>query len=193
LSGTEVPELTNHEKAYEQIRPWLQNIKKPAEVTFLGRAFSVTKDDVVQLSGDPIHVNAKGVLVWYYTYGGADNPELYPSYDFVLLYTFSHGIFSDQSAWRQNAVKAQSDLTIETVRSAAKRIGADFYRKEKYGESYLLLALPKVPVLITFTEGDDEFEPQLTVKFSSNATEILPFETLAILMGLIEREFIRGQ
>jgi len=181
--------MSNYDKAYEQIRPWLQKIDAPVELTFLGRGFRVTKEDVVQISGEPVHINAKSIIVWYLTFGGAGNPALVPNYDFVLIHAFSQGIFSDQSTWRKSAAQAKGKLTLDEVRSVAKRLGADFYRKEKYGESYLLFALPKIPVVITFSEGDDEFPSQLDVKFSSNATDFLPFESLAIFLSIIEAEF----
>jgi hypothetical protein len=170
--------MTNHEKNYEKIRLWLSNMPKPCEVEFLGRLWRVDSTGVEQMSGAPAHVNCKSILVWYYTFGGQGEP----SFDFVLLSHFSHGIFREQ---RTPSVS----LTVSEFREAARRLGVAFLRKERYGESWLWFVLPKIPVLLTYSEADEEFPALMNIKFGMNATTFLPFETLAVLYGLITDEF----
>jgi hypothetical protein len=170
--------MTNHEKNYEQIRSWLDNLSEPCELDFLGRTWRVERGGVEQLSGAPAHINCKSVLVWYFTFGGQGEP----SYEFVLLSHFSYGIFREQ-------ISPGVSLTLPEFQETARRLGAGFMQKTRYGESWLWFVLPKVPVLLTYSEADEEFPSLLDVKFGSNATTFLPFETLAVLHGLIIREF----
>jgi hypothetical protein len=120
--------------------------------------------------------------------------ELTPdSYDFALLNYFSHGIFTGHTAWEKSRASGLSELTPEAFRACCEHIGAQLLRSERYGESRLLFAFPELPLLITFTEGDDEFPSSLDIKLGKNCERILPFETLAVLTTLIESEFSYGK
>jgi hypothetical protein len=195
--------ISNYEKAYENIRPWLKQcdfneaaprlgFAPPADgalvVTVLGRRFHVGHDGVAQLEGKAAHVNLKSVIIWYLTYGGQGEPSL----EFTPLSNFSSGIFGSRSAdfgsfeWRKH-----EGLTLEQFRAAAKRIGTEFARSERYSETHRLYLFPKVPALLTYSEADDEFPAVIDTKFSMNAPAFLPFETLAVAQGLIETEFTR--
>jgi hypothetical protein len=171
--------MTNHEKNYEQIRLWLKKVTEPCEIDFLDRRWRVSCDGVEQVSGKPAHVNYKSVLVWYFTFGGTGEP----SYEFTPLHSFSGGVFRG-SDWGPD-----TSITLNGFRETAQRLGANFLRKERYGEAWLLLVLPKIPLLLTFNEADEEFPSSLDIKFGINATTFLPFETLAVLQGLVTSEF----
>jgi hypothetical protein len=175
--------MTNAEIAYcGVIRPMLRELDGEREVMFLGRRFRVTREDVEQLSGKPAHVNCKGVLVWYFTFGG----EGEPSFEFASLQSFSHGIFRD-AAWAPGI-----GASLAEFKETAAALGAGFLRRERYGEAWLLFALPKVPALLTYSEADEEYPAMLDIKFGKNADTFLPFETLAVLHGLIKSEFRAG-
>jgi hypothetical protein len=191
--------MDNYEKAYQSLLPWLAGIDGALDLDFLGRRFRVSSLGVEQLSGAPSHVNAKSVIIWYVAretlieemspipkYGGGDEP----SYEFRPLSDFSFGIFSGHgTAWQDARNSRIGSLGLEDFRRHAERIGAKTLRPERYGESRLLHAFPELAVMLTFSEADDEFPADINVKFGSNATRILPFETLAVLQGLILDEF----
>ncbi|MDR1329526.1 MAG: DUF3786 domain-containing protein [Oscillospiraceae bacterium] len=181
-AGMTVNKMTNAEKVYEQIRPWLSEFDGARDVDFLGRSWRVTGEGVRQLSGKMAHVNCKSVLVWYFTFGGALS-QAEPSFEFTSLQSFSHGIF-------RGGLSPAITVTLSEFRDIASQLGASLLRQVRYGEAWLMFALPKIPVLLTYTEADDEFPALLDIKFSSNATDFLPFETLAVLHGLINSEFI---
>jgi hypothetical protein len=180
---------TNYDKAYELIRAKLEVLTEPITLGFLGRTFCADKNGVEQIGGDPIHINAKGVIVWYLTFGGRNLATTPESFDFAPLNHFSYGIFSGSSAWEKSRASRLSKLTAARFRENANRIGAEFLRSERYGESWLLFPFPELPLLLTFSEGDEEFQPSLNIKLGKNCERILPFETLAVLIGLIESEF----
>ncbi|MCL1802138.1 MAG: DUF3786 domain-containing protein [Eubacteriaceae bacterium] len=170
---------SNYEKAYEQIRPWLNDLPAPVEIEFLGRRWRAAPDGIQQLSGPPANINCKSVLVWYLTQAG----EGEPSYEFTPLHSFTHGIF------RSNSWEGGTDATLESFRLACQRLGASFVRSEPYSEVWLLIALPKLPVLMSYIQADDEFPAAIDLKYGANATQFLPFETLAVLNSLIKSEF----
>jgi hypothetical protein len=175
------PIRTNAEIAYENtIRPMLKTLQNPQSVCFLGRDWRVTGEDVTQMGGEPAHINAKGVLVWYFTFSDREGE---PSYEFASIQSFSHGIFNS-ARWVPGV-----NITAGRFRETAARLGANFYRKERYGESWIYAVLPKIITLLSYAEGDDEFPASLDIKYGKNATRYLPFETLAVLHGLIGGEF----
>ncbi|MDR2606674.1 MAG: hypothetical protein LBC38_05270, partial [Oscillospiraceae bacterium] len=103
--------MTNAEKVYESLKPWLSKLDAPRTLTLLGREFRTDGSGVEQLSGNKIHINAKSVLIWYLTFGG-DGIE--PSFEFTPLHTFSNGIFTAQSSdWQSHDWKAHAGLTLE--------------------------------------------------------------------------------
>jgi hypothetical protein len=182
---------TNYDIVYEQLRVRLRALRAPVTLGFLGRTFCAAGDGIEQLDGRPIHINAKNIMIWYLTYGGR-GAELTPeSYDFAPLNYFSHGIFTGNTAWERSRAAGLSGLTLEVFRERCEQIGAEPFRSERYGESRLLFAFPELPLLVAFTEGDDEFPAILDVKLGKNCERILPFETLAVLTTLIESEFSR--
>jgi hypothetical protein len=183
---------TNYDKVFERLRVRLENLGAPVTLNFLGRAFRADRGGVERISGRPIHINAQNIIIWYLTFGGR-GVELTPeSYDFALLNHFSHGIFTGHTSWEKSRASGLSDLTPKAFRECCEHIGAEFLRPERYGESRLLFAFPELPLLITFTEGDDEFPASLDIKLGKNCERILPFETLAVLTSLIESEFSLG-
>ncbi|MDR0818096.1 MAG: DUF3786 domain-containing protein [Oscillospiraceae bacterium] len=198
--------MSNYDRVYETIRAWLSEcdfseaasrlgFEPPNDgvLTFasMGRGWRVDKDGVTQISGSGTHVNFRSVIIWYLTFKGSKwTPAIREADEFAPLPSFSSGIFGQRSAdfqsfeWRRH-----SGLTYGEFRSAAERIGAKLTRSERYGEVRRLDVFPKVPALLTYSEEDDEFPAQVDVKFRADALTFLPFETLAVLHGLIEREF----
>ena len=157
---------------------------------FLGRAYRIDASEVTPETDDgggDAAFNARTVLIWYLTHGGTGEP----GYDFRAIRSFAHGLFDGDRgiAWSRGG---DFGLTRERVEAAALRVGARFLHEKNGAWSYLLYALPKIPALITFNEGDDEFPAAVSVKFGSNALNFLPFETLAVLHGLVMGE-VRGQ
>jgi hypothetical protein len=198
--------MSNYERIYDNIRPWLADcdfseaalrlgFTPPVDgvLTFasLGREWRVDKDGVRQSGGLDIHVNFRNVIIWYLTFRDSIwTPLIRTSDGFASLGSLSNGNFGQRSADFQSFDwQRHSGLTLEEFRTAAERIGAGFVRSARYGEVRLLDVFPKVPALLTFSEEDEEFPAQVDVKFRSDALKYLPFETLAVLHGLISGEF----
>ncbi|MDR0905858.1 MAG: DUF3786 domain-containing protein [Oscillospiraceae bacterium] len=149
-------------------------------VDFLGCRYRVDKSGVEQVSGGAANVNCKTVIVYYLTHGGSG----FPQYEFQSLRAFASGLFDGSRG--VTAVERERITEYAQFTEAAKRLGAEFVRETANGSHiWLMYAFPKVPVLLTFVEGDDEFPAQTQLKFDVTATDFLPFETLAVLNGLI--------
>lgn len=158
------------------------------QLTFLGRDYRVDAMGVYP-EGESESVssyNSRTVIIYYLTYGGRGEP----SYDFRSIRSFSQGLFDgDRGGWGGKH-RFENRLTPDLFDTAAKRIGAQPMQVKNGAHSYLLYAFPKVPALVTYTEGDEEFPDDISVKFGTNALNFLPFETLAVLHGLIERSLV---
>jgi len=193
--------VSNYDKAYESIRPWLADcdfakaakqlgLAAPADgsltLAVLGRRFCADRNGVTQLDGPAAHINLSSVIIWYLTFGGTGQP----TYKFAPLSSFSQGIFGAQSAdFSAPAWQEHAGLTLERFQSVCQRIRAEPQGIIRHGERRLLMLFPKVPVLLTYNEPDEEFSAVLDIKFDTAALTFLPFETLAVAHGLIAAEF----
>ena len=157
-------------------------------LTFLGHDYWVDETGVYPEGSDNTSFNTRSVIIYYLTYGGKGEA----SYDFRTMHSFSHGLFEgDSSSSKWGTAYKGPRLSLEFFEAAAKRIGAEFMQKKNGAHSYLLFPFPKVPALLTYNEGDDEFPDDMVIKFGTNALNFLPFETLAVLHGLIVRSLTR--
>jgi len=64
-------------------------------------------------------------------------------------------------------------------RRAAERAGGE--RRDLGDAAYSFLALPRVPLVVIYWEGDEEFPPTAQVLFDGSAGHYLPVDGLAIL------------
>jgi len=193
--------VSNYDKAYESIRPWLAAVDfaeasarlglvspdgVSAKLSVLGRGFVASADGVEQVSGEAASVNLRSVIVWYLTHGGSGQP----TFRFTPLSGLSQGIFGTRSSdfsdweWQRHA-----GLTLAGFRAICQRINAEPMRTSEHSESRLLMLFPKVAALLTYEEADDEYPAILDIKFDQQAIVYLPFETLAVAEGLISQEF----
>ncbi|MDR0862524.1 MAG: DUF3786 domain-containing protein [Oscillospiraceae bacterium] len=190
--------MNGYEKTYETMRLRLADRDLSAAATalglsapidgvlnldFLGRQWRVDRLGVTQVGGNAASVNCKTVIVYYLTHGGGG----FPQYDFVFLKSFASGLFDGSDG----VTSAERGRLTDYARfvAIARRLNAEFLRETANGShTWLFYAFPKVPVQLTFIEGDDEFPAQTQIKFDVTATTFLPFETLAVLNGLISGE-----
>ncbi|MDR0813949.1 MAG: DUF3786 domain-containing protein [Oscillospiraceae bacterium] len=180
---TTPPRRINADIVYESLLPWLREVQNlPRRIPMLGREFEVTHTGVELLSGRPMHINAKSVLIWYVK----TDCRAAPAGTFTPLTGFSHGIFSSNNSGMQNQSVRISRAEFEQTAAA---LGGTIIDAKPGTARAFIPALPNVPVLLTYTEGDEEFPAAIDMKFTGNATEFLPFETLAVFGGLVRGEF----
>lgn len=79
---------------------------------------------------------------------------------------------------------------IEGFRKAAESLNA---RQGQIGSaSYLFQVLPRVPILVVFWQGDEDFAASFQVLFDRNASHYLPTDAYAILGSTLSRKLIKG-
>ena len=79
---------------------------------------------------------------------------------------------------------------VEAFRRAAERAGGE--RQELGDAAYSFLALPRVPLVVIYWEGDEEFSPTARVLFDASAGHYLPVDGLAVLGSELCDKIIRA-
>ena len=75
-------------------------------------------------------------------------------------------------------------------RQAAERAGGE--RRDLGDAAYAFWALPRVPLVVIYWLGDEEFPPTAQVLFDASADHYLPVDVLAVLGGQLCDMIIRG-
>lgn len=68
---------------------------------------------------------------------------------------------------------------VEAFRRAAERAGGE--RRDLGDAAYAFLPLPRVPLVVIYWKGDDEFSPTAQVLFDASAGHYLPVDLLSLL------------
>ncbi len=70
-------------------------------------------------------------------------------------------------------------------------IAAGGAHTETGGEAYLFWAFPRVPILVNFWVGDEEFSSSCKLLFDASVSHYLPTDALAILGGNLTKKIIK--
>lgn len=81
-------------------------------------------------------------------------------------------------------------LDLKRFRSACERTGG---RSGEVGSaSFIFHALPRLPLMVTYWLGDEEFPSSCKILFDESASHYLPIDACAILGGMLARKLIRS-
>lgn len=80
---------------------------------------------------------------------------------------------------------------VEAFRRAAERAGGE--RRELGDAAYSFLALPRVPLVVVYWQGDEEFSPTAQVLFDASAGHYLPVDLLSVLGSELCDRIIRAR
>jgi hypothetical protein len=153
-----------------------------ARARFLGRDYLIDNSGVKDPAGQDVMVDAVSVLAHYMISRGRGEV----SGEFLPIGRLT-GIASGASAgtspsdqlFKPLADKFGSDYAL--FRKAALSLGATHVGLSQAGaQSFLFDSLPKLPVKAEFFEADDEFDAEIKVLFSSNATTFVMYEILEL-------------
>jgi len=82
---------------------------------------------------------------------------------------------------------------MDLLEKACRRLGAVIVEDgAAYDLSLAFKALPRIPVLLRFNDGDDEFPAQCSILFRQSAEHYLDMESLAILGTFLAGNLIKG-
>jgi hypothetical protein len=179
------------------------------ELDFLGERYRLSKKDGVfaceTVNGQDAGLNERSIVCYY----ALSKARGEPFYDFCLIDSFAHGVFSSTQGsgsglggLTKPLAEALSGLSPEEqiVRFAAaaeslgmeRLSGGETGAAQNTAHKWAYQLLPKTPVQAIFYEEDDEFPPDLRVYWDKTAIQVFDFEPLAVLQGcfihaLVER------
>jgi len=158
-------------------------------VNFLGREYEISSRGVNPTDGKPVNVNNRSVLAYYTLSKGGGEPAF--SYVPISNLTGTKIVFSSNSKWMTDPLGKTFSGDYATFSETMCRLGGVFNGKLKSGGySWLLKALPKIPLQIVYYDGDDEFPCEVQILFDKNASHFMEFECLAFLEGCLVRAMI---
>lgn len=154
-------------------------------VNFLGREYEISESGVNPTDGKPVDVNNRSVLAYYALSKGVGEPAF--SYVPLSELTGSKIVFSyKNSKWMTDSLGQLFGGDYEKFSETMCRLGGVFNGKlNSGGYSWLLKALPKIPIKIVYYDGDDEFPCEVQILFDKNASRFMEFECLAFLTGCL--------
>lgn len=165
-------------------------------VNFLGREYEISSRGVNPTDGKPVNVNNRSVLAYYTLSKGVGEPVF--SYVPISHLVGAELIFITNIKWMTDPLGrtfsgtyVTFSETYVTFSETMRRLGGFFNGKLKSGGySWLLKALPKIPLQIVYYDGDDEFPCEVQILFDKNASRFMEFECLAFLEGCLVRAMI---
>ena len=158
-------------------------------VNFLGREYEISSRGVNPTDGKPVNVNNRSVLAYYTLSKGVGEPAF--SYVPISYFAGTGITFSTNVKWMTDPLGKTFSGNYVTFSETMCRLGGVFNGKLKSGGySWLLKALPKIPLQIIYYEGDDEFPCEVQILFDKNASRFMEFECLAFLEGCLVRAMI---
>lgn len=160
-------------------------------VRFLGREYEISACGVNPTDGQPAHVNTRNVLAYYVLSKGAGEPAF--SNVPISHLTGSKLVFSSNINWMTAPLGKRFGEEYPAFGEAMVQLGGAFGgRLSAGGSSWLLNALPKIPLQIVYYEGDDEFSCEVQILFDKNASRFLEFECLAFMQGCVVKALMNA-
>jgi hypothetical protein len=158
----------------------LDGTGKAARARFLGRDYLVSNEGVLDPAKRNVTVDTTSVLAHYMASRGRGevSAEFVPIGRLTGIATGS-GMSPSEQLSKPLGDKFGSDY--EAFRKAALALGAEHVGLSQAGaQAYVFGDLPKLPVRVEFFEADDEFDAEIKVLFSSNATNFVMYEVLEL-------------
>lgn len=166
------------ESGYLRLQLW----ERPVSISY--------PDYVAYYAADmqPASVLDQALLLYYLTY--ADGAPL--RHEWIGFSDLPDGRFYShafQGYTGQELARAfQNDLP--AFERAALSLGG---KRQALGDAaFVFHALPRVPLLVVYWRGDDEFPPRCQVLFDGAASHYLPTDAYAILGSLLTRRLIKA-
>ena len=154
-----------------------------AIVPFLGTTFLVSNEGVRRSDGNGFKDNIGSVVVHYILKGSCCRP----SGTFVTFAELAGPLFK-QGSYSSSALELPIIKRFEGRIPELLLLSAAYYGGRQGGEaglgsvSLIFEMLPHILLQIIFYDRDDEFPARATLLFDLNATQLIDFEVLAVLV-----------
>lgn len=158
------------------------NDAEEVDVPFLGATYLISKRGARRTDGKRPSYATGSALIHYILKGSSSRPNG----QFVTLSElagplFKQGSFS-HSALEQPIIRRFQGRILELLSKAAVLGGYQGGEAGLGGVSLTIDLLPHIPLQLIFYDRDEEFPARATLLFSLNATELIDFEVLAVLV-----------
>jgi hypothetical protein len=155
-----------------------------AEVPFLGRNYLVSREGLRRSDGQEVAEATGSVLIHYILNGSRSRP----AGRFVTFVELAGPLFKQDSyaadALERPLIKRFQGRVPELL-AAALSVGGRRGGEAGMGSVSLLFdLLPHLPLQLVFYERDDEFPARATLLCDFNATRLIDFEVLAVLVTI---------
>jgi hypothetical protein len=163
-----------------------------AIVPMLGREYRVAQSGAEALDGRPASFSRLSLAAHYAMSPGLGEPAM----DFVKLTLLSgtpvsggFGSFNREAVTAPLVRRFGEDP--EGLERAVASLGGRLESAdERLGRSWIVFALPKIPLKLVYQSADEEFEAEFTVLYDRKGIEFMRFEALAFLGGLLVDELV---
>ena len=158
-----------------------------ALVRFFNRDYLVSSRGVLLADGGQAFISHRIVLAWYLIHAGRGET----SGRFVPYRELSGGADFARSLSQtvEDRIARVFGGRLDDLRAAADDLGAEPARIESRPDLALVIpALPKVPLMFTFYDADDEFPAEVKVFYDLTAPNFLDLECLAAMGVILVKE-----
>lgn len=137
-------------------------------------------------TGEPAPINTQALLLYHLcTTDGAPLTGRWISFRELPDGGFYHQAFQGYTG---NRIAAVMGNDLEKLQLAAERLGG---QAQEHGDaSWRFAALPRVPLLLVYWEGDDEFPPTARILFDASAGHHLPTDACALLGSALTQRLV---
>ena len=163
----------------------LLNDAGEAEAPFFGTTYLVSREGVRRSDGQRFPYAAGSVMIHYILKGCRSRAEgKFVTFEELPGPLFKQGSYS-QGALESPIIKRFQGRLTELL-AAASLVGGRLGGEAGLGAMSLIFdLLPHIPLQLIFYDRDDEFPARVTLLFDHNATQMIDFEVLAVLVTLL--------
>jgi hypothetical protein len=162
----------------------LLNDAGEAEIPFFGATYLVSREGVRRSDVQRFPYATGSVLIHYILKGSRSRAEgKFVTFAELPGPLFKQGSYS-QGALEGPIIKRFQGRLPELLATASSVGGRQGGEAGLGGVSLLFDLLPHIPLQLVFYDRDDEFPARATLLFDHNATQMIDFEVLAVLVTL---------